>query len=361
MSASTPNIAVERQPLLVMVGIIRDAAGRVLISQRPPQVDHGGLWEFPGGKVEAGEVPEMALARELAEELGIQVVSSQPLRLVRHVYPTQTVLLDVRRITAYSGIPHGREGQPLDWVQPDALNPAVFPAADRPIIAALRLPQLLQIIDDKSPLAPLFQRGELIQMVELKIQRRELKSPPLSKGAPKSPPLKKGGWGDLSIGSWDHLLIQFRAHDRADVEYNQLARQLFTHCEQHGVRLLLNRAPDRVAEVPRHGLHLTSHLLMKLTERPSAAAELIGASCHNAAQLARAERLGLDYALLSPVQPTASHPDATPLGWVQFAELVAAVTLPVYALGGLTPADVPTALAHGAHGIAGIRGFYGEH
>ncbi|MBK1693997.1 thiamine monophosphate synthase [Chromatium weissei] len=294
-----------------MVGIIRDASGRVLISQRPPQVDHGGLWEFPGGKVEFGESPETALARELAEELGIQVISSQPLRRVRHVYSTRTVLLDVRRITAYSGIPHGREGQPLDWVLPDDLNSKVFPAANRPIIAALRLPQLLQITDGNLTLA------------------REIQ------------------------------LLQFRAHDLADTEYNQLAHQLFTHCEQHGVRLLLNRAPDCVAEVPRHGLHLTSHRLMKLTERPGAATELIGASCHNAAQLARAEQLELDYALLSPVQSTASHPDAATLGWARFAELVTAVTLPVYALGGLTPADLPTALAHGAHGIAGIRGFYG--
>jgi len=334
-----PNIAVEHPPLHVMVGIIRDANGWVLISQRPPQVAHGGCWEFPGGKVERGETPEQALARELAEELGIQVVSSQPLRVVRHVYPTQTVLLDVRQVTDFVGIPHGREGQPLAWQMPTALDPSVFPAGDRPIINLLRLPPLLQITDaDTSPLTSLFQRGGL-------------KNQSLGKDA-SSPPLEKGGWGDL--------LIQLRAHNLADTEYNQLARQLFTHCEQHGVRLLLNRTPDRVINVPRHGLHLTSHLLMTLTARPGSATELIGASCHDAAQLAQAERLGLDYALLSPVQKTASHPDATPLGWARFAELVEPLALPVYALGGVTPADVPLARGHGAHGIAGIRGFFGD-
>ncbi len=335
-----PNIAVEHPPLHVMVGIIRDASGRVLISQRPPQVAHGGCWEFPGGKVERGETPEQALARELAEELGIQLVSSQPLRVVRHVYPPQTVLLDVWQVTDFEGIPHGREGQPLAWQLPLALDPSVFPAGDRPIINRLRLPPLLQITDGaKSPLTPLFQRGGL-------------KNPSLGKDA-SSPPLEKGGWGDL--------LIQLRAHDRTDAEYNHLARQLFTHCEQHGVRLVLNRAPDRCVGVPRHGLHLTSHVLMTLTERPGSATELIGASCHDAAQLAQAERLGLDYALLSPVQKTASHPDATPLGWARFAELVESLALPVYALGGVTPADLPTARGHGAHGIAGIRGFFGDH
>ncbi|WP_242445312.1 thiamine phosphate synthase [Chromatium okenii] len=135
-------------------------------------------------------------------------------------------------------------------------------------------------------------------------------------------------------------LLQFRAHDRTDTEYNQLARQLFARCEQHGVRLVLNRAPDRVINVPHHGLHLTSHLLMTLTERPSAT-ELIGASCHDAAQLAQAERLGLDYALLSPVkncQP--SRRDAA--GWARFCG-VGGIALPVYALGGLRQADLPTA------------------
>lgn len=307
-----PNIAVERPPLHVMVGIIRDASGRVLISQRPPQVAHGGCWEFPGGKVERSETPEQALARELAEELGIAVLASQPLRVVRHVYPPQTVLLDVRQVTDFVGIPHGCEGQPLDWQLPTALDPSVFPAGDRPIINLLRLPPLLQITD-----------------------------------------------ADLALARGIQLL-QFRAHDRTDTEYNQLARQLFARCEQHGVRLVLNRAPDRVINVPRHGLHLTSHLLMTLTARPGSATELIGASCHDAAQLAQAERLGLDYALLSPVQKTASHPDAMPLGWARFAELVEPLALPVYALGGVTPADLPTARGHGAHGIAGIRGFFGD-
>ena len=354
MSASTPNIAVERPPLLVMVGIISDAAGRILVTQRPLQVDHGGCWEFPGGKVESGETPEAALARELAEELGIQVVASQPLLRVHHHYPSQTVLLDVRRVTVYTGIPHGRENQPLDWLLPEALNPAVFPAADRPIINALRLPPLLQITDgasksrlfEKSPQPP-FAKGGLFNPSFCQ------------KDARFSPPLwKRGVRGDFSK---KELLLQFRAHALADPEYHQLAHQLFAHCEQHGVRLLLNRDPQRVVNVPRHGLHLTSHRLMTLTERPGAADELVGASCHDAAQLAQAERLGLDYALLSPVQTTASHPDATPLGWARFAELVNTVALPVYALGGVTPADLPTARAHGAHGIAGIRGFYGDH
>ncbi|WP_304300064.1 thiamine phosphate synthase [Chromatium okenii] len=347
-----PNIAVERQPLHVMVGIIRDANGRVLISQRPPQVAHGGCWEFPGGKVERGETPEQALARELAEELGIQVVSSQPLRVVRHVYPPQTVLLDVRQVTDFVGIPHGREGQPLAWQLPTALDPSVFPAGDRPIINLLRLPPLLQITDgaksllfEKSPQPP-FAKGGLFSPSFC--QRNDFFSSPL---------WKRGVRGDLSKKD---LLLQLRAHDRTDAEYNHLARQLFARCEQHGVRLVLNRAPDCVINVPHHGLHLTSHLLMTLTERPGSATELIGASCHDAAQLAQAERLGLDYALLSPVQKTASHPDATPLGWARFAELVESLALPVYALGGVTPADVPLAQSHGAHGIAGIRGFFGD-
>ena len=83
-----------------------------------------------------------------------------------------------------------------------------------------------------------------------------------------------------------------------------------------------------------------------------------GASCHDARDLQRAADLGLDYALLAPVQPTATHPEAQSLGWARFAELADRAALPVYALGGLGPADLDTAIQHGAQGVAAIRGLW---
>jgi len=122
----------------VAVGIMINATGAVLITRRPEHVHQGGLWEFPGGKVESGESPESALRRELHEELGITVQAAEPWLQVRHAYPDQTVLLEVWRVTAYTGEPHGREGQPLIWASPAELETFAFPAADQPILAALQ-------------------------------------------------------------------------------------------------------------------------------------------------------------------------------------------------------------------------------
>jgi len=125
----------------VAVGVLRDARGRVLIARRPHGSHQGGLWELPGGKLDGGEVVEAALARELAEELGVTVLAATPLLQVLHAYPDRRVLLDTWEVRCYRGEPVGREGQPLAWVEPERLQRLAFPAADRPIIEALGLPE----------------------------------------------------------------------------------------------------------------------------------------------------------------------------------------------------------------------------
>ena len=306
----------------VMAAAIADGDGRILVTRRPDHVHQGGLWEFPGGKLEHGEGPEQGLARELNEELGIQVRSSRPLIRIPHDYGDRHILLDVRRVTAYEGIPRGLEGQPLAWLHPEDMDPESFPAADRPIITALGLPQTL-LITGPDPGEP----TELLARLE----------------------------AALALGV---RLVQLRAHDLAPAAYRRLAEGAFSRCEAAGARLLLNRAPREVEGLPRHGLHLRAHTLAALAARPGLPRDLVGASCHDTAELARAAALGLDYALLSPVRPTASHPDATPLGWSRFAELVDPVPLPVYALGGLRLEDLDDAIHHGAQGIAAIRGLW---
>ena len=128
----------DRAIVHVAVGVVSNETGAVLITRRPGHVHQGGLWEFPGGKVETGETVAAALDRELYEELGIMVQVAEPLLQVRHVYPDKTVLLEVWRVMAYRGEPRSREGQPLAWVLPTELDRFAFPAADEPIIAVLR-------------------------------------------------------------------------------------------------------------------------------------------------------------------------------------------------------------------------------
>jgi len=125
-------------PLHVAVGVILDPAGNILISRRSADSHQGGLWEFPGGKVEAGESLPEALARELREELGIEIGRTSPLLEVRHDYSDKSVLLDVHVVWDFAGRAQGLERQPLAWVPPEDLGCYAFPAANEPIVTAVR-------------------------------------------------------------------------------------------------------------------------------------------------------------------------------------------------------------------------------
>lgn len=124
--------------LHVVAAVMYDAAGRVLIAQRPAGKFLAGKWEFPGGKLEPGESAEAGLARELAEELGVQVQSCRPLLSVRHDYPHARVELATLLVERYAGEPAGREGQALKWVRPAELYTEDLLPADRPIVDRLQ-------------------------------------------------------------------------------------------------------------------------------------------------------------------------------------------------------------------------------
>lgn len=120
----------------VAVGVILNDRGEILISKRHVESHQGGLWEFPGGKLEAGESVLQALQRELLEELGIVIGSSRALMEISHDYSDKQVLLDVWLINEFSGSASSREGQPLRWVAPAALTDFNFPVANVPIVEA---------------------------------------------------------------------------------------------------------------------------------------------------------------------------------------------------------------------------------
>jgi 8-oxo-dGTP diphosphatase len=305
--------------------VVSDDQGRVLIAKRPPGVHQGDLWEFPGGKLEPGESVERGLARELDEELGIQVSAARPLIRLRHDYGDRRILLDVWRVLSYQGQPQGREGQPLDWVFPQAMQASQFPAADRPVINALRLPNryLITSTEPRQPEAFIRHLGEVLERTRIGIL--QLRRPDLERG-----------------------------------DYAAIAERCADLCRQARTRLLLNCDPELAADLPGDGLHLSQARLLALPQRPRLGKPLLGASCHDARSLAKASDLELDYALLSPVLPTQSHPQARPLGWTGFADLVDQAQLPVYALGGLDQRDLETAISQGAQGIAGIRCFWSE-
>jgi 8-oxo-dGTP diphosphatase len=312
----------EGTPVHVAVGVIQNAAGAVLLTRRADHVHQGGLWEFPGGKLEAGEDAEAALRRELAEEIGIRVRCMRPLLRVPHRYPDKEVVLEVYKVLEFSGEPHGREGQPLHWATPEDLGELALPAANVPIVAAVRLPPVYLVSGD----AP---AGGYRAIVE----------------------------ACLSAGV---RLLQLRAKGHGAVAYRDLAAELIPLCHSYGARLLINAPPEWVPELGADGVHLNSRHLMRLEERPLDQGFLVGASCHDAAELRRAERLGLDFAVLSPVMPTTSHPGTAPLGWPAFRRLVRNLSLPVYALGGMRPRALRVAWNNGAQGIAALSGLWGS-
>ncbi|MEJ2608819.1 MAG: Nudix family hydrolase [Candidatus Thiodiazotropha sp.] len=306
----------------VAAGAIIKSDGRVLLSKRAKHAHQGGMWEFPGGKLEPGESPVQALARELKEELDIQPKHCEPLIRIRHDYGDRKLLLDFYRITDFAGEVTGMEGQPLRWLWPEDMLPEEFPAADRPVITALKLPRRYMITGDDPT-----QTSQFLNRLEWA--------------------LEKG----IS-------LVQLRAHQLPDAVYRDLLHQVQQRCFSTGAKVVINR-PERILDWigEADGIHLTSRGLISQVRRPLGEG-MIGASCHSMAELKHAERLGLDYALLSPVQMTASHPQATCLGWERFANWVERVNLPVYALGGVEDSDLSNASMSGAQGIAGISTYW---
>ncbi|HEB67612.1 MAG TPA: Nudix family hydrolase [Gammaproteobacteria bacterium] len=317
-SASTPNTAPEIVP--VAVGVIRDG-NRILLAKRPDHVHQGGRWEFPGGKREPGEDRFAALARELEEELGIRPRGARPLIRIRHDYPDKSVELDVWSVTAYTGEPRGREGQLIHWIDQDELPGLDFPAANRPIVTAARLPSCYLIT------GAFEDRRDFRTRLERALSR-------------------------------DVKLVQLRAHHLRPDEYLALAREALAVCRDAGARLLVNAAPELAREIGADGVHLTSRQLLRLTARPLPADWLVAASVHNAEQLRHAGRIGVDFSVLSPVAATTSHPQAEPLGWARFSELIEPVSHPVFALGGMQETDLPVAWNAGAQGIAAIGAFW---
>jgi 8-oxo-dGTP diphosphatase len=309
--------------LHVAVAAVLDAAGRVLLARRPAHVHQGDLWEFPGGKLEPGESVEQALARELWEEVHIRPLQARPLIQVPHRYPDRHVLLDVWAVSAYAGTPHGRQGQPLAWVTPRELPNYPLPAANRAIARAVSLPSGYAISGAADEGVDVFLRS-LGRCLERGVRMLQLR------------PLM--------------------AED--DPSYRELIRRAIARAHAVDVRVLLNAAPERALELGADGVHLSAQRAAQFRQRPLPETHLVGVSCHDGLQLQHAAAIDADFAVLSPLAPTPSHPGAPALGWRRFSELVAQAVLPVYALGGVGPGDLAQVWRCGGQGVAGIRAFW---
>jgi 8-oxo-dGTP diphosphatase len=313
MSANAPASRVE-----VVAAVIQRAGGEFLLAQRPQDKVYSGYWEFPGGKVEPGEAAADALARELLEELGIEVERAHPWIVREYAYEHAHVRLNFFRVTGWRNEPVAKEAQALSWQHLSDLNVSPMLPANGPVLRSLALPPVLAISDVE-------QRGEALFLAQLDAA--------LARGL---------------------RMVMVREKQMPRSRLSQLTRTIQTHCAPWGAQVLVNGNLQVAQEVSAAGLHLPSAQLMQLDHRP--AMEWCSASCHDERELQQAAALGLDFVLLGPVQRTPSHPNTPALGWERFQRLIAGYPLPVYALGGLSLDSLQRAYTAHAHGVAMVRG-----
>ena len=294
----------------VAAAVIERPDGRFLLAQRPPGKVYAGYWEFPGGKVEAGEPAERALARELHEELGIDVQSAYPWITREHVYPHGHVRLNFFRVLDWSGEPHPREDQAIAWQALAAPMAAPMLPANAPVLASLALPREYAVTD-----AAGMGTARMLAALERRLQ--------------------------------DGLtLLQLREPGLEQRERELFTAQALGLAKRYGCKVL-TKSPTPGAD----GVHYTAAELARLERRPDST--LAAASCHTRAELERAMALALDFAVLGPVM---EKPGAEALGWERFGAIARGTSIPVFAIGGLSRADMQRAWRAGAHGVAMIRG-----
>ncbi len=304
--------------LEVVAGVMR-RNDQVLIAQRPAQKHDGGLWEFPGGKIEPGEAAHAALARELNEELGIGIGASEPMVSVSG----ERLILHARRVSGFVGEPTALEHDAIAWVAPNELLKYAMPVVDRPVRARLLCGPRWLI-------------------------------------TPEPTSFDVDAWLAAWLTAFDRAdppdLISVRLKSLREPEKSKFSAQALAAVRAVSSALVMRHCDTPVTNAGAFdGVHFSQTAARAVTHRPLPPSQLLAISTHDASELDHAQTLLADLACLGPVQRTASHPDTEPLGWDRFQGDVAARALPVYALGGVGPHDVATAITHGAHGVAAIR------
>lgn len=310
----------------VAAGLILRPDGQLLLGQRPEGKPWAGWWELPGGKLEPGETVLQALARELQEEIGIEVTQAVPWVTYVHAYPQTTVRLAFCRVTDWRGEPRGLENQRLEWINPaDAGRVGDLLPATLPPLRWLQLPEQYGIssIGARAGLPDFLERLERALARGLKLVQ-----------------LREPDWPDGPGATSLHDVVQ----------------TMIKRCHAAGARVLINSVHPAAWWQQADGVHLRWRDAQALRARPALPdGAWVGVSTHDNHQIVHARDIGADFAVLGPVAETPSHPGQPGIGWEGFVAENQDAGLPVYALGGQSIDTLSEARRHGAHGIAGIR------
>lgn len=310
-----------RTPVDVAAGVLIRCDGRFLLASRPAGKPYASYWEFPGGKVERGEAITEALARELHEELGIDIGVAYPWVVRLFDYPHALVRLHFLRVFEWSDELHAREHQSFGFFSTSDLPDGPLLPATVPVLRWLALPPLYAI-------SAVAQLGRDVFL-------RRLESA-LARG------LK---------------LLQFREPTLDNAGAAALFEEVLARVRAAGATLLVN-SRHRTLWDRADGVHLTAADLATLSQRPEF--DWVGASVHSGAEIEHAAALQLDFVTAGPVRLTTTHPHYPPLGWDAFASVIANAALPAYALGGMQARDLASAMHHGAHGIASLSAVWDD-
>lgn len=306
----------------VAVAILIRQDGYVLLARRPPGKVYAGYWEFPGGKIEPGESTCDALAREIREELGVEIEIAHPWITRSFAYPHATVQLHFHRVLAWRGSPRQIEHDGFSWEHPGSVNVAPLLPANGPVINSLLLAHEYAISQ-----AAEFGAEEFLRKLRTRLEMG----------------LK---------------LVQVREPGVPAAELASLAAEVVRMAHAAGARVLVNNDAELARKIGADGVHLNARQVALASERPDL--RLVGASAHSAGELRAAEQIGADFAVLGPVRRTPSHPERNPIGWEGLRDAVRDTAIPVYALGGVDREDMRAAWACGAHGVAMVRGAWRE-
>ena len=308
-----------RKKIEAAVGIIFNQSSHILMAERPKSKTWSGWWEFPGGKIELGESSLHALIRELKEEIGIVVHDAEKWIIRKYAYDNYDVTLHFYKVTKWSGKVEAKEQQRLSWVIPkQKLVTPVLPANEL-IFKAIPLPDVYAITNAFE------YAGDFLEQLKKK----------LNDGV---------------------KLLQIREKSMSKKNYVEFCKKIIHIAKNFNAKVLINSDIELAYKLDADGVHLNSLLLNNLSDIPKDL--IVAASCHSKKDIEKTIELGVDFAVLSPVQQTQSHPHAAHLGWESFGDTIQNFNIPIYALGGMQRNDINNAFNAGGVGIASQRSIW---
>ncbi|HKO67596.1 MAG TPA: Nudix family hydrolase [Burkholderiaceae bacterium] len=311
-----------RAPVDVAVGVLIRPDLRFLLASRPAGKPYASHWEFPGGKVEPNETITGALARELHEELGIDIGTAYPWVVRVFDYPHARVRLHFFRVLDWRGELRAREHQDFGFFSVGALPDGPLLPATVPVLRWLGLPPIYAI-----SAAGQLGRETFLRRLDLALERG-LKS------------------------------LQFREPALDDADAAMLFNEVLVRVRAADAMLLISSRHPRALWENADGVHLTAADLATLEQRPDL--KWVSASVHSNTEIEHAGHLQLDFVILGAIRSTMTHKCRPPLGWDAFASMISRSSVPVYALGGMGVEDLETAMSYGAHGIASLSAVWND-